>query len=214
MGAILISKSVIAPDTALPLFSDIFPGVPDPRPSEPLFADSLVRSVPTDMASLNNWYTLRLGLPVFMTSAGTESVGSAAGYSGYQSGIANVDIRAVLDRSVISESNYIGFVLRAGGTLGWNNCIRIYMSTNTVQAVRAAASPPVVIGQAPLPAGVTGPKDVRVTALGDDFHVYFDGNLVLSFTESFNQSATIHGIIGDVGGETHFRDLEIRPYTG
>lgn len=215
MGTVLIMKGVVAGESALPLFSDIFPGYPDPRPTQPIFSDTLVRAEPTDMASLPDWYTLRPGNPVYMTPSGTVSgVPPATGFAGFQSGLADVDIRATLDRSAISSGNSIGFVMRAGGTLGWNNCVRIVMATDSVIAQRVAATTPVNIGSGALPAGATGPHSVRVTALGAQFSVYFDDDLVLSFTESFNQAATIHGMMADASGDTNFRDLEIRTYAG
>lgn len=214
MGTILIHRSVITPDTALPLFSDIFPGVPDPRPSEPLFSDSLVRPTDTDISTIPGWHQLRgAGFPVLMTPLGTVSGAAGTAHAGYESGTANVDIRATIDRSVITGANFIGLILRASNTTGWNSCIRITASTNTLRVQRIDGGT-TTIAQGALPVGATGPHSIRVTAAGPQFRVYFDQVEVLQFSEAFNQSATVHGIMADSSGETHFRDLEIRPYTG
>ena len=102
-----------------------------------------------------------------------------------------------IETSLYLGANDTGLLLRCSNS---SNYLRISLSSTTIRLYKTQNGSTALIGTAPvlLPLGQT--YGLRAIASGSSITLFLDGRNVASFSTSFNQSATRHGLYANNRG--------------
>jgi hypothetical protein len=154
----------------------------------------------TNATTSEPWVTQLGSIGVQTNKAHTYALSGGNAISTIEAGVADVEVVCVMT-AVANNSTTGGLVFRyVDNSNYWRYIDKGNADGSVVVTKRVAGVNTDVFDSGPTAAVV--PFELKIIADGNDIEVWLDGSLVDSFTDSFNATATKHGLFSSGGTPT------------